>query len=565
MKVLACLAVVAVLSLLGGPPAVAQQSAQPVVRMGNWIEVGNELFMHIIGSIDANYRTTQNYDFESRVRDRVNSRTVTSSTNHEGSADIHYAEVRLGADFRYQKSLLAQVLFEQQITMDASTVDAGNLNSNNPGGTDIFGRSAPSENAVVHLERYWIDYRFAGTPLRMRVGSDLWRLDQAAMVNDDDPRFAVFADFGNLELTAAVAIERESQRVGLTNDNDLIYYMFSAGYDLKPHRIQFDVVYARDRFSGADVSTGDGGADGFRGQRTDGVNVSLSWSGKAGPLLGLVQGMVSTGTARGGTGFGLSPGVAGSRDYDILGFGAIVKLEADLGIIRPFIGAMFATGDGDPTDNKLHGFNHLAFRSSGTGVSSSIFQALETSPASGGHRDYFCPGGMTGANNSIRPGGNANLAIGNSVFAGVTECGHTIDNPFNDRIGGDSHPGISTVYSNPGGLLIPVGVRVFPLKGHELRAFYVYKQFIKTQLLEIAYNLPRGSISKEQVHEIGAAWQWTLNPHFDIRLSGTAGFAGAGYKDLANLADCNATVGGVQPCEADDVALQGHARFRARF
>jgi hypothetical protein len=295
------------------------------------------------------------------------------------------------------------------------------------------------------------------------------------------------------------------------------------------------------------------------------VNLFASWTGKVGPVRGIIEGMMSTGSARGGTGFALPAGVQAGRDYSVLGFGVIARAEVDLGIVRPWLGVMFASGDSDPTDDKLEGFYHLAFSSSGTGVSSDIFRALEVSPAAGGHRDYFCPGGMNGANNSIRPGGNANLAIGNDVFEGVTECGHTIDNPFNDRIGRNSHAGITTVFSNPGGLLIPVGVDVFPVKGHEIRMFYLYKQFATTRLLEIAYNLPSGSISKEQVHEIGALWQWTLNPHFDIRLSGSVGFAGAGYKDLARLADCNATVAGVQSCEGDDVALVGHARFRARF
>jgi len=40
----------------------------------------------------------------------------------------------------------------------------------------------------------------------------------------------------------------------LENDNDLIYYTVSAGYNFKPHRVQLDVVYFRDRFSGADTA-----------------------------------------------------------------------------------------------------------------------------------------------------------------------------------------------------------------------------------------------------------------------------------------------------------------------
>ena len=65
--------------------------------------------------------------------------------------------------------------------------------------------------------------------------------------------FGVEAEFGDLELSAKVYIEREAQRLGLENDNDLVSYVFTAAYDLKPHRFGFDVAYFRDRFSGADT------------------------------------------------------------------------------------------------------------------------------------------------------------------------------------------------------------------------------------------------------------------------------------------------------------------------
>ena len=61
--VLACLMTLAVVSV-----AVAQQPATPVVRIGDWVEVGNEVFMNIIASTDIRYRTTKNYDFETAFR-----------------------------------------------------------------------------------------------------------------------------------------------------------------------------------------------------------------------------------------------------------------------------------------------------------------------------------------------------------------------------------------------------------------------------------------------------------------------------------------------------------------
>ena len=59
--------------------AAAQQAPQPVVRVGNFLEVGNEVFMHIIATADIRYRTAENLDFESKVRDRATSRNPSST------------------------------------------------------------------------------------------------------------------------------------------------------------------------------------------------------------------------------------------------------------------------------------------------------------------------------------------------------------------------------------------------------------------------------------------------------------------------------------------------------
>jgi hypothetical protein len=81
----------------------------------------------------------------------------------------------------------------------------------------------------------------------------------------------------------------------------------------------------------------------------------------------------------------------------------------------------------------------------------------------------------------------------------------------------------------------------------------------------LAPELGGRGISKTQYHEVGGYWLWTLNPYFDIRLSGNMAIPGQGYKDLARLADCNPGVPDVQACQGDNVALVGEARFRARF
>jgi hypothetical protein len=546
---------------------------QPVTRLGNFIEVGNEVFMKIIGAADIRYLTVHNRDFDSRVRDRAHAREPNSAPTRESEGDISQAEMRFGAEFRYQKNLTMYLLFEHQQIFDGNLID-DRANSTNPGGTDVFGRPAVPENPGFHTERYWIDYKFPGTPVRMRVGADLWSVDQAGTVGDDDPRFALFGEFGDIDVLAAAVIQFESQRLGLENDNDLIYYTFSAGYNFKPHRVQLDVIYFRDRFSGADtqaVGNRAGDTVGFTGQEFDSVLLGASWSGKLGPVRALLQGNINVGTARGGI-LGVPAGVTPGRDYDIFAAAVIAYVEADLGIVRPFVGVVFGTADGDPTDRKLHGYAVAPFRTNSQINSTGWFNHLETSAAFSA-RDAACPArvGATPLRTGLTRGALnvGTAALGNTT--GGVECSHSESFPFNNRLGNTSHLGIETALSNPGTLVVPVGVRFFPLKGHELTGWYVYRAVVKTDLLEVAFApdlaaVGRQSIRKTIYHGIGGYYQWTLNPYFDIRLAGEILVPGDGYKDLARLANCNFAPGGAfQSCDGNDPALRAEARFRARF
>lgn len=115
--------------------------------------------------------------------------------------------------------------------------------------------------------------------------------------------------------------------------------------------------------------------------------------------------------------------------------------------------------------------------------------------------------------------------------------------------------------------MIPVGLRVFPLKDHELAGWYVYRAMVDTTLLETAFapELTGRRLGKSMYHEVGGIYVWSPNPHFEICLAGSIGMAGEGYKDLARLADCNPNVAGVQSCAGKNLALRAEARFRARF
>jgi hypothetical protein len=254
----------------------------------------------------------------------------------------------------------------------------------------------------------------------------------------------------------------------------------------------------------------------------------------------------------------------------------VAYAEADLGIVRPFVGFVFGSGDGDPTDNKLHGFTTLPQNEITLITGTPFFDHLDRSTAFQ-LRDYGCPGLLQGvrtpgaAANGAGPAANPR-AIGASVLGagGVNECAHTTGNPFNDRIGITSHPGIRTTYSNPGTFDIPAGIRLFPLKGHEITGWYVYRAVAKSALLNAAFIVGTdpgftGRIRKTLYHEVGGFYQWTINPHFDFRLSGNIGIPGGGYRDIGRLADCNPNVAGTQSCSGNDVALHAEARFRARF
>ena len=65
-----------------------------------------------------------------------------------------------------------------------------------------------------------------------------------------------------------------------------------------------------------------------------------------------------------------------------------------------------------------------------------------------------------------------------------------------------------TTYSNPGTLVGSAGVRMFPLKGHEITGWYTYRAMTHSGLLETAFapEIQAGmirQIRKDLYHELG--------------------------------------------------------------
>ena len=120
-------------------------------------------------------------------------------------ADLFYAELRFGVDFRYQKSLTFQLLFENQSVFDGNLID-DRANASNPGGTDVFGRAAGTENPGFRVERFWARYKFAGTPVPCSSAPSWMVRIRRGSIGNDDPRIAIEAEFGDLTVWAKALI-----------------------------------------------------------------------------------------------------------------------------------------------------------------------------------------------------------------------------------------------------------------------------------------------------------------------------------------------------------------------
>jgi hypothetical protein len=503
---LPCALVLAVVST-----AAAQRTPEPVVRIGDWVEIANEAFMNIIMSQTTRYRTTHNYDFENDIQDRTITTTLSSGLLRDGPVDAFFSEIRLGSDFRYQKNFTARVLFETETVYDGNIIDS-RFNGDNS----------------VHIERFWFEYKFPGIPVRTVVGARLFQFDQGSVLFDDDPGIHFYADLGprqELKLHVAAIIQKESARLagpvagsGQVNDNDSVYYLFGATYNLmKGHTLGLHLIYQRDRFT---ESAGE--------QNSDNVVIMPSWKGSFGPVRWLTEFLLLAGTADAPAG----------EDFDIFSWAVMAFIEADLGWIRPSVGLIYARGDDDPTDRDLGGFSSMAQRDVQiVGGNQFLWQQ-------GYGYDPLAP------------------CVGFSPICGGTGGFHTITNPFPDRVGNTAHAGINTVFSNPGIIQIPVGVRIFPVKGHELQLWYWYVAYEDDTIPEA---LAGGrDINRTLFHNVGLRYIWTISGHFDVHLRANIAIPGEGMKDIAEtVLQCGPTRDA--PCSGEDPPLEAELQFRARF
>src|SRR4029453_8253549 len=157
----------------------------------------------------------------------------------------------------------------------------------------------------------------------------------------------------------------------------------------------------------------------------------------------LFQANGGVGRAQGGTaGLPNFPTTVSQRGYDILAGAAVAYAEVDVGIVKPFLAFVFGTPDSNPTDRHLRGFAPASWQDVTQITGTSWFEHLDTSTNFAG-RDYKCPARLQGIRTAPNAASGPN-AIGTQVFTSSTgnECSHTVTNPFNQRIGYQSHLGI---------------------------------------------------------------------------------------------------------------------------
>lgn len=513
---------------------VAAENKEPVVRMGNWIEIGDDAWFDIIGNIDIRLKTTHNADVEDDVRDATDNffagtdSSISSSADQERSDVSQDTEVRFGANFKFGQTLRSHILFEIDQIFDEDIIDgSGN-------GTD---QNRPN------LERYWIDFKWPNSPFRARIGAELFAMTQARQIRDDIPGWQFFLEFDDFDIWARIFIESEALKLGLGNDNDNIIYNFGANYTaMKGHKFQFDVIYFRFRFD--------------QDQDTDIVHLVPSWTGRMGLLETLLEFNLALGTIE------ANGDPAGRDNYDVMAWSVIAKLDLNFGKVRPFIGFVLGSGDDDGDDGDITGFTQCprdcaSFNSGKFAVFNNLFSV----------DDDIAP--------PARPDRAAYGGSSNATFS------HEGDSPYRDGISNAVHENVSTRYSNPGTLMIPVGVHVFPWKGHKMTLLYNYVQMLESDTIEdtieaqrgVSHNRASNSVDEVLYHEVVGVWEWKYNKHFDIRLTGEILLPGEGSQDIAELSfrcgpagsETNDIADPDAQCEGEDPALYGEVRVRARF
>ena len=292
----------------------------------------------------------------------------TSHSNESGTVQENYIRTETKIYFNAMPrdrvwSFYAALEYDRPI--DTAAVDSRGGKSN--------------DDSNFGLERLHLTY---GLPmnLRLHAGWDIWHLDAfeaASMVyGDDNPGFwltgeneAISYNVGFFKLMEndfqASALEMEE---GANNDRDLF-----AGYMTwqinEANKVQFFAAYDKIRdIAATDLAGYMGSPFGITGDTpdTDAYHAGAYWIGKFGALEIFTEGVYQFGSAD-DTGLSSAVGPDGvtslEEDYDINAYALAADISYEFkGLLtdyplKPHLGIMYTSGDDDPYDDKLEGYN----------------------------------------------------------------------------------------------------------------------------------------------------------------------------------------------------------------
>ena len=178
--------------------------------------------------------------------------------------------------------------------------------------------------------------------------------------------------------------------------------------------------------------------------------------------------------------------------------------------------------------------------------------------------------GVTGRTQGV-PGNP--YAVGANVLGqggGTTECSHSTSNVFNSRLGNTSHSGIVTNYSNPGTLVVPVGLKVFPAEGARAGGLvrvsgHGQRPTCWRSPLRPNWRAARGGFARRSTTVSGGTGSGPSIRTLTFACRGRLPSRAMGTKTSRGWLTVTPVWPGCSPVTGNDPALKGEARFRARF
>ncbi len=399
--------------------------------------------------------------------------------------------------------------------------------------TSVDTRGGKTPNSSCYgLERLHVTYAL---PMNMRLhtGWDIWHIDAfkaAGLVyGDDNPGFWLTGENGAISYNVGYFKLKENNyqddplamEDAANTDRDLF-----AGYMTwqmnDENQIRFFATYDKIR----DVMTNDlagymGSPFGISGDipKTDSYHAGGYWLGKFGALEILAEGVYQFGSAD-NTGLGDAVGPDDTttleEDYDINAY----ALAADISYefkgrltnfpLKPHIGFMYTSGDDDPYDNKLEGYN--------------------------GVENVQRYSAIWGGENTIL--GDGNMVVGTAVYGFIPEFYGNGTPVFTGGLQAFSGTGNGRG-DNPGLTLVSTGITVAPrnymIFKSNINNFWWNKDIYVTNIVDGVDAATNGA-RKVEAGFVGTEWDnevtFATSKHSYIKGQGSFFFPGKVVKDV---------------------------------